>query len=218
MSEGTVLGVHSMHHIAVYEQTIEEFEVDLVKNIETISSAANGQSIEYYRAPGFSLDFTDDEKIAILAKYGIKYDFSMFVGSHSSGALTSNELAGPYSSINHTGSITFFPNVSTKLSIYDIGPGGGYFRLLPSYLFISTLKGYDLFNSLYFHPKDFLSMHEIPFVSNFPFTKNIKAKIQIGNPKKKFIKLLSEVDVTNSHPHCFFSDDNNASNDNRIFM
>jgi len=74
--EGHEIATHGHFHRRVFEMTPEEFEEDLDRSIDAISSAA-GERVLGYRAPEWSLRTHTMWALSILRKKRILYDSSM---------------------------------------------------------------------------------------------------------------------------------------------
>ena len=77
VDSGFEIGSHTHYHQLVYEQSPKEFEIDLIKSIDTLESVS-GQKIKYFRAPGFSITNETPWAIETLRKHGIEIGFSFF--------------------------------------------------------------------------------------------------------------------------------------------
>jgi polysaccharide deacetylase family protein (PEP-CTERM system associated) len=74
---GHEIASHGYGHIIVKEVTPQQFECDLVDSLAAIRQCVDTDIIGY-RAPSFSVVANKPWIFTILAKYGIKYDSSIF--------------------------------------------------------------------------------------------------------------------------------------------
>lgn len=125
------IGSHTMNHQLVWQQTPEEFRKDVESSVKLLQDIT-GQTIECFRAPGFSIRESEAWAFEILADLDIKYDCSVFPAHHAHGGMPS--YGAPVPSIIKYNDIEMkeFP-VSTKniMGRSFIFSGGGYFRLMP---------------------------------------------------------------------------------------
>ncbi len=137
---GHEVASHGIDHHLCYNQTPEELHLDLIKSKELLEDII-GSEVSGYRAPSFSIT---DEALNIVRKAGYLYDSSY----------NSYEGHGRYGSLN-------LPKTEKQdLPLYSLFPsfyeipvsnlrlgskvipwgGGGYFRLLPSFLHRAGVK------------------------------------------------------------------------------
>ena len=125
------IGTHTMNHQLVWQQTPEMFKEDVSSSIKLLEDIT-GQSVECFRAPGFSIRESEAWAFDILAELGIKYDCSVFPAGHAHGGMPS--YGAPIPSIIKHGDtmIKEFPiTTKTVFGKKIIFSGGGYFRLVP---------------------------------------------------------------------------------------
>ncbi len=180
---GHEIGTHGYAHHLVYEQTEDEFRMDLKKSI-TLLKAITGQDVLAYRAPGFSITKDCLWAFDILSECGIKYDSSVFPASRAHGGLKEIPVFEPYKLKTLKGNeIIEFP-IST-ITIYNIPMifgGGGYFRLIPLLALKKWFKQSE-YVMTYFHPRDFDKYQ--PDIPGLNFLRRFKSNYGIAGTKKK---------------------------------
>lgn len=185
-TEGHELACHTYSHPFLYNITPEELKVELIKCKELIQPFQNGYN--GFRAPYFSIDTRNLWALDILKEEGFTYDSSIFPGS-----TVRTGIQGFKKEI-HTLSngIKELPISNFKVTKFDFGVGGAYFRILPYAYFRSKLK--DLLKErhavFYIHPWE--------LDENHPHLKGLGKRIQythyynLKNTEKKLDKLLSD--------------------------
>lgn len=192
---GHIIGSHSDKHQLIYEQSYSEFEIDTRNSISKISNIT-GQSVKWYRAPGFSITKSNQWAFDILAKEGIIYDSSIFPSKRGHGGFINFPSSEPCEIITAEGNkIIEFP-IGTR-SIFGISyvySGGGYFRLIPQ----SLLKFYfhrDPYIMTYFHPRDFDKKQ--PILHGLSPLRKFKSYYGIGGCLKKLDEIIKANKFTN---------------------
>ena len=154
-AKGHEIASHGYGHECVYKLSPEEFRDDILKS-KHILEDITGTKIKGYRAPNFSIT---DWAIDILDESGFEYDSSYFPVLHDRyGKLVKFDLKDE-------------PLFKLKDNFYEVPlsclhmfgknipwSGGGYFRLIPYFLFkkgiSNILKRESSFN-FYVHPWEF---------------------------------------------------------------
>lgn len=189
--EGHVIGTHSFAHKMLSEQSDAEFIDDLVRSINLIENVT-GVGVHCYRAPGFSLTSDYFHRYSMLAKAGIKFDFSLFDGhaSHGGVELPTNEF--PICFETEFGKVQSFPFMRSKV-LNSRWPlmGGGYFRIAP-YALIEMATRADLYTMTYFHPRDFSYLQ--PRLAGLSFLRYFKAYAGMRGAFRKLQKLITSTD------------------------
>lgn len=127
---GHEIASHGYWHHLIYNQTPEDFAIDLNDSHMAIGEAC-GVDVTAYRAPSFSITNHSLWALDILAEKGFKIDSSIFpIGCHDRYGISGSkreihEVQTEY------GSITEFPPSVWQLSKLSIPVGGGYFRIFP---------------------------------------------------------------------------------------
>jgi len=129
---GHEIGTHSYWHRLVYEQTAEEFRVDLRMSIDCLE-AISGESVMVYRAPSFSITKQSRWALQILAEEGIRFDSSIFPIVHDRYGIPGAERRPHAIELPDIGRTLyeFPPSVCRKWGFNWPVSGGGYFRLYP---------------------------------------------------------------------------------------
>lgn len=141
VDEGHDIGTHGFDHQLVYEQTPEEFEVDLVKSINAIEKAID-RKVDKYRAPSYSITASSLWAFKILAAHGIRYDFSLFPCKNKRFGIAQAKQQ-PYiikMQDGETDIIEIPPNI-LDLSFFKTPINSGFgFRLFPFFLISFNVK------------------------------------------------------------------------------
>lgn len=192
IAERYQIGSHTMAHQLVWQQTPEEFRKDVESSVKLLQDIT-GQSVECFRAPGFSIREREAWAFDILSELGIKYDCSVFPAHHAHGGMSSYGVPIP-SIIKHGNKeIKEFPvsfkRIGNKHVIFS---GGGYFRLFPYSLIRAWSReaennGYLL---TYIHPRDLDG--EQPLLVDLPLLRRFKSYVGIKGARTKLVKYLLE--------------------------
>jgi polysaccharide deacetylase family protein (PEP-CTERM system associated) len=131
---------HGYAHARVYEQTRDEFRVDLERAVDVIEDATGRRPLAY-RAPAFSINRHTLWAYEDLFEAGLRYDSSQF---------NSPRVPDRIRVIPHTPYRLTFD--STELWELPVAGGGSYWRVLPARLIDARLRDFAV---LYFHPYEF---------------------------------------------------------------
>lgn len=153
---GHEIASHGSRHELVYEIGQERFREDVIHSKKVLENLI-GESVNGYRAPGFSVTEATPWFFDELAKAGYTYDSSIFPGTRGHGGLKSapNE---PYTVETDYGRIEEFPiSLSKTLGKELYFFGGGYLRFFPYSLIKSKIK--DVLKEerpviFYLHPRE----------------------------------------------------------------
>jgi polysaccharide deacetylase family protein (PEP-CTERM system associated) len=184
---GFEIASHSYAHQLAYEQTPEEFREDLKRSLGALQDIT-GNSVDTYRAPGFSITGANLWAFEELIAAGIKVDCSLFPANRAHGGLPGFGEAVP--TIGHRAghTIRLFPiNTRPLFGKKIIYSGGGYFRLIPSALLARWLQRDD-YVMTYFHPRDFDAGQ--PMVPGLNPLRKFKSYVGIRGAKDKLRRLL----------------------------
>ncbi|MDH5633363.1 MAG: polysaccharide deacetylase family protein [Gammaproteobacteria bacterium] len=188
---GHDIGSHSTMHQLAYDQSRQEYKKDLERSIKVLEDIT-GQSVRYYRAPGFSITTENLWAFEELASHGIELDCSVFPGNHGHGGIPRYSHALP-SIIEYQGiSMKSLPINSVKLfGVNIIFSGGGYFRIAPLWLLDRWFRqsGYVM---TYFHPRDFDAAQ--PVVPGLSMMRKFKSYVGLGGSLRKLETLLTRFD------------------------
>ena len=182
-SLGHEIGCHSYQHQLLYRFNKEEFRKDTLKAKFFIEDLI-GESINSYRAPGFSITNNNLWVLDELNKMGFKYDCSILSANHDYGGIKNLKINKPTLIDFIDGStIKAFPmttyNIFNKNFIFS---GGGYFRFYP-YYFIKYFSNKSDYLMTYFHPRDFDPNQ--PVLKHLPLIRKFKSYVGL---KKSFLK------------------------------
>lgn len=186
--EGHVIGTHSFAHKMLSEQSDEEFMDDLLSSIKVIESVS-GVDVRCYRAPGFSMTSDHFHRYSLLAKAGIRFDFSLFDGKASHGGVEISGRDLPIRFDTDAGQITSFPFMRSKVFSSSLPlMGGGYFRITP-YALVQKVVRESEYAMTYFHPRDF-SYYQ-PRLKGLSPVRYFKAYAGIKGGLRKLQKLIA---------------------------
>ena len=133
-SAGHEVACHSYHHHLIYQQTPDEFRLDVRKSKQLLEDII-GNSVIGYRAPTYSITEKSLWALDVLIEEGFKYDSSIFPTKHDRYGIPDAERF-PHVLHRAAGTIIEFPPSTVRLNGINIPvSGGGYFRLLPYKLF-----------------------------------------------------------------------------------
>ena len=139
-TSGHEIGSHGYSHQLVYNQTREEFSLDLHRSLQTIKNLT-GKDLRYYRAPGFSIKRENKWAFEVLIEHGIEVDCSIFPTRRAHGGFASYSHPRPTIIETDAGTIKECPISVGRLFGHDfVFSGGGYFRLFPYSLLKRWIK------------------------------------------------------------------------------
>jgi polysaccharide deacetylase family protein (PEP-CTERM system associated) len=187
VDNGHEVGSHTHLHQLVYEQSVQVFNEDLKKSIQTLEQCI-GSKVNYFRAPGFSI--TNDTPWAFegLLRQGITIDSSIFPASRAHGGFEQFGTAKPAIIESNGMQIKELPiNTHSIFGKDFIFSGGGYFRLFP-YTLIKKFTQQSDYVMTYFHPRDFDANQ--PMVPGLSTLRKIKSYYGLKNTEKKLNQWL----------------------------
>jgi polysaccharide deacetylase family protein (PEP-CTERM system associated) len=136
---GHEIGSHSYWHHLVYRQTPDDFRADLLRSKHVLEDIV-GEPIVAYRAPSFSIVKSSLWALNILAEEGFRVDSSVFPIRHDRYGMPDSPVSLHQRSTPH-GPIWEFPMSVLRVSGVNLPiSGGGYFRLYPAAVSISSLR------------------------------------------------------------------------------
>ncbi len=136
---GHEIGSHSFWHRLVYNQTPDEFLLDLRDSLKAIEDAS-GVRATCYRAPSFSITRRSEWALEILVQEGILVDSSIYPIHHDRYGMPDSELI-IHRRETSAGSILEFPPAVLQMRYWNMPvSGGGYFRLYPQRLTASCIN------------------------------------------------------------------------------
>jgi polysaccharide deacetylase family protein (PEP-CTERM system associated) len=181
-SEGHEIATHGFYHRRIFELSEREFEDDVARSIDVISSVINEQ-VTGFRAPEWSIRSETFWALKTLRKLGIRYDSSMVPLTRMGER---DFPVQPCMFSTEYGEIWEFPLTTTRLFWENIPFSGGLpLRMFPYFYVISKIKRIndgDIPAMVYVHPWEFdLEQPEIdlPLSRRFMHYFNIKV-----TPKK----------------------------------
>ena len=193
---GYEIGSHSNLHALAFDQTRDEFKVDLENSIKTIQDIS-GKKVKYYRAPGFSLNESNKWVFTELINQGIEIDCSIFPASRAHGGFQNFPSKSPVIVSVSGRNIKEFPiNTISLLGKNLIFSGGGYFRLIP-YPLIKFLTHRSDYIMTYFHPRDF--DYDQPIINDLSKIRKFKSYYGLKNAFEKLEKLIKDFEFIDLH-------------------
>ncbi|MFT5728848.1 MAG: polysaccharide deacetylase family protein (PEP-CTERM system associated) [Desulforhopalus sp.] len=188
---GHEVASHGYNHKLCYHQSSDELYNDLDKSKKLLEDIT-GQEVSGYRAPSFSIT---DEALTIVQKAGYKYDSSYNSydkhGRYGSIALASAEKQNlPLYKISPSFHEIPVSNLSLHGKIIPWG-GGGYFRLLPSFLHgvgVSHILKENGCYTFYMHPWEIDP--EQPRVKKAKASFRFRHYVNLSSTKKKLITFI----------------------------
>jgi polysaccharide deacetylase family protein (PEP-CTERM system associated) len=186
---GFEIATHSDTHQLAYEQSKNDFKLDLETSIKSIEDII-GKKVSIYRAPGFSIKEENKWIFEELVRHGIEIDCSVFPAKRTHGGFESYGHAQP--SILEIGEVTLkeFP-----INLFEFGnknlifSGGGYFRIFPYWMIQYMMKKSD-YVMTYFHPRDFDPNQ--PVIEDLSAARKFKSYIGLNSAFKKLERLITD--------------------------
>ena len=157
-AKGHEIATHGYSHELVYNQSKEQFELDVKKAIDIIEKVINSK-VKGYRAPSWSVTEKSLWAWEILEKLGLKYDASVFPIKNYLYGLPSSERVA-YNPIYDGEKLNILevPMSTVKVFNHNIPFSGGfYFRALPYQAIKYGIKKVNSENSpaiIYLHPRE----------------------------------------------------------------
>ena len=185
---GHQIGTHSYAHQLVHNQSVREFERDLVRSIRVLEDLT-GKRVEAYRAPGFSVSRSNPWVFERLLANGISLDCSV-LPAHGAHGGDEGFCEGPSRIEFQGGWLRELPvNVGRILGRNMAFSGGGYFRMLPYPLIRRKVRRAD-YVMTYFHPRDFDP--DQPVVEGLSLARRLRSRVGLGGALAKLRRLLDE--------------------------
>lgn len=188
---GHEIASHGYGHDLIYNLDKNEFKNDVIKS-KSILEDITGKQVYGYRAPSFSIT---DWAVDILIDTGFLYDTSLFQSfTHDRyGKLTGFEIEDkPIFELKKG----FYQVKLSCLSLLNKNipwAGGGYFRMIPYFLFKRGVKNILIKQNIfcfYIHPWEFDP--EQPRVKNIKLQYKFRHYNNLKSTKNKFEKLVSD--------------------------
>lgn len=192
LDDGHEIGNHTFSHKLVYEQSKEEFRLDVERAMEAIFPITK-QATTMFRAPGFSITRNTQWAFKELSDLGFEIDASVFSSNRAHGGFAEISYQEPFSiDCGKSQPIIEFPTIPSNLiGLSVVCTGGGYFRLCPDFLRKSLQRDMDKYSMWYFHPRDFDC--EQPRLPNLSLSKKFKSYVGLKSSPRKFQSLLDEL-------------------------
>ena len=187
---GHEIASHGYAHRRASEQTQEVFYADVKRSKDHLEDLI-GQAVIGYRAPSFSIGYTNEWAFQTLVELGFKYSSSTYPVKH--------DLYGtpdwPRFAYNRPEGITEIPIPTYKwLGKQMAIGGGGYFRLYPYSLSRHLIKNYLKAErqpySFYFHPWEIDPKQ--PKVEGGPWKSNFRHYVNLDKTYGKLESLLTD--------------------------
>ena len=137
VAAGHELASHGHWHYPVDTQRPEDFRADIAR-AKAVLEDAGGVAVAGYRAPTFSLGPRTPWAFAILAETGHRYSSSIYPVRHD---LYGSPDAPRFAHTHAGTALLEIPMTTLRLAGQNLPcSGGGYFRLLPYWLFRAVLR------------------------------------------------------------------------------
>ena len=191
-AQGHNIGCHSYQHELSFRFDRFGFKQDTEKSKKLIEDLI-GESINAFRAPGFSITPKNIWSLEVLTELGFEYDCSISPTWQNYGDFTSYGIAEPaILKLPNGNKIKEFPlNFQNLMGKNLVFSGGGFFRFLP-YWFIKHWASRSLYMMTYFHTRDFDP--DQPMIDSLPPMRKFKSYVGLSTSFAKFQKLLNDFD------------------------
>lgn len=153
---GHEVACHSYRHELVYRQNPEEFRAD-IRRAKAVLEELTGKAVIGYRAPNYSIQAGQQWAYDILLEEGFRYDSSVYPIVHDryGQADAPRFVYEIRQSAGHA--LVEFPIGTVRVAGVNLPlGGGGYFRLLPEWLFRLGIRHANSKDQqpvmFYFHP------------------------------------------------------------------
>lgn len=185
------IGLHSFWHRRIDQLSPDEFREDIRRNLDAVGRHTS-RPILGFRAPSFSITPGAEWAFDVLLDLGLKYDTSLFPARRLAGGYLCPRQPHIFHDTPSGRPIREFP-----LSVMRWGPvklpfcGGGYMRLLPSFLIRHCFNHFNRRGIpvvVYLHPRDFAS--DCPRVP-MPLHRRFKSYVGLRTTKGKLRMLLN---------------------------
>ena len=188
--QGHEVASHGYAHRRASLQSPDEFLQDVKRSKDHLEDLL-GEQVIGYRAPSFSIGYTNEWAFEVLAELGFKYSSSTYPVKH--------DLYGtpdwPRFAYNRPEGILEIPIPTSKLfgKQVPIG-GGGYFRLYPYKITESLVRRYLRQEkqpySFYFHPWEIDA--DQPRLKNAPLKSRFRHYVNLHRTEAKLTRLLDD--------------------------
>lgn len=194
-ARGHHIGCHSYQHELSFRFNRESFKQDTEKSKKLIEDLI-GESINAFRAPGFSISEQNIWALEVLTELGFEYDCSLFPAAHDYGGFASYGKSEPaiFHLPNGTQLKEFPINIQPVLGKNIVFSGGGFFRFFP-YILIKYWASKSDYLMTYFHTRDFDP--DQPMINSLPIMRKFKSYVGLKTSFVKFQKLLNDFEFVN---------------------
>lgn len=191
-AQGHHIGCHSYQHELSFRFDRSGFKQDTEKSKKLIEDLI-GESIDAFRAPGFSITERNIWAFDVLQELGFEYDCSLFPAVHDYGGFASYGKAEPaiLNLVNGSQLKEFPINIKHVFGKEIVFSGGGFFRLFP-YGLIKHWALQSDYIMTYFHTRDFDP--DQPMIKSLPMMRKFKSYVGLSTSFAKFQKLLTDFD------------------------
>tara|TARA_R110002167_G_scaffold185375_2_gene385951 strand:+ start:360 stop:1199 length:840 start_codon:yes stop_codon:yes gene_type:complete len=188
--QGHEVASHGYAHRRASQQSREELLQDVKRSKDHLEDLL-GEQIMGYRAPSFSIGYTNEWAFEVLAELGFKYSSSTYPVKH--------DLYGtpdwPRFAYNRPENIIEIPIPTLRLMGKQIPiGGGGYFRLYPYKVTEKLVRKYLRQEkqpySFYFHPWEIDA--DQPRLNNAPLKSRFRHYVNLHRTEAKLERLLSD--------------------------
>lgn len=188
--QGHHIGCHSYQHELSVRFDRDGFKQDTEKSKKLLEDLI-GETINAFRAPGFSITEGNLWALEVLTDLGFEYDCSIFPAEHDYGGFINYGKAEPaiFNLTNGTQLKEFPINIKRVIGRNLVFSGGGFFRLYP-YELIKYWASRSPYMMAYFHPRDFDP--DQPIIDSLPAIRKFKSYVGLSSSFAKFKKLLND--------------------------
>ena len=189
-AQGHHIGCHSYQHELSFRFDRKGFKQDTEKSKKLIEDLI-GESIDAFRAPGFSITEKNIWALEVLTELGFEYDCSVFPAAHDYGGFASYGKAEPAILQLRNGiQLKEFPiNIQSVFGKDIVFSGGGFFRFFP-YGLIKYWTSKSPYVMTYFHTRDFDPNQ--PMIDSLPIMRKFKSYVGLSTSFAKFRRLLDD--------------------------
>jgi len=189
-ARGHHIGCHSYQHELSFRFDSDRFKQDTIKSKKFLEDLI-GESINAYRAPGFSITEKNTWALELLTELGFEYDCSILPARHDYGGFISYGKAEPaVLNLPNGSQIKEFPvNIQHIFGKNLVFSGGGFFRFFPYWL-IRHWTARSSYMMAYFHTRDFDPGQ--PMIDSLPIMRKFKSYVGLSTAFTKFQKLLND--------------------------
>ena len=191
---GHEVASHGYWHRIIYQQSHEEFRADIIESKKVLEDIT-GKPVIGFRASSASIT---DWAVEILAEEGFNYDASLFPAAY-------HDVYGRLSGMETDDLITRHSSgiLEVKFSCLKLfgkrlpWSGGGYFRLLPLWLFQSGIR--RIMNSgqpfmFFTHPWELDP--EVPRLTSLKMQYAWRRYVGVSSARSRFTSLVEEFNTT----------------------